>query len=123
MRYSYIELTQGQLGVPRQSRLSGDQACPERWVQGVQAQLDEDRVKLIALENSDGIGEPSSVSRGMRLSQDGASLSEVSRLAWDRAKVTTKQIQEATIDIVVYVDGILLLKGIIYTDFIKNNGP
>lgn len=80
-------------------------------------------MKLIALENSDGIGEPSSVSRGMKLSQDGASLSEVSRLAWNRAKVTTKQIQEATIDIVVYVDGILLLKGIIYTDFIKNNGP
>lgn len=50
-------------------------------------------------------------------------MSEVSRLAWNRAKVTTKQIQEATIDIVVYVDGILLLKGTIYTDFIKSNGP
>ena len=42
---------------------------------------------MLTLEHSDGIGEPSSVSRGMRLSQDGAPLSEVSRLAWNRAKV------------------------------------
>lgn len=44
-------------------------------------------------------------------------MSEVSRLAWNRAKVTN------SIDIVVYVDGILLLKGTVDTDFIKSNGP